>query len=54
MTPEGVSEDEARAWVSAMINFFATIAGAWRLTLDDALKEVNGRSTDRHRNGRID
>jgi AbiV family abortive infection protein len=50
MTPEGVSEDEARRWVTTMVGYFAGIAGPWRHTLEDALEDalekVNERSTD--------
>jgi AbiV family abortive infection protein len=42
MTPEGVSEDEARMWVTGMIRNFTTLASAWRAGLDDDLAIARG------------
>ncbi len=37
MTPEGVGEDEARVWLSAMIKYSVSLGSVWRSGLDDAL-----------------
>lgn len=44
MTPDGVDEDEARTWVSAMIRHFATLGQVWRTALDDAFAAARSES----------
>lgn len=43
MTPSGVSEDEARTWLGAMIRHFATLGHVWREALDEALAFAQAR-----------
>ena len=42
MAPTGISEDSARTWVTAMINYFAMLGSAWRPGLDDDLAIARG------------
>ena len=44
MTPAGVSEAEAIAWVSGMSGLFSTLESAWRAALDEALAEADSQS----------
>lgn len=42
MTPEDLSEEDLRTWLTAMADHFATMAGAWRSSLDDYRDQALG------------
>lgn len=42
MTPEGVDEDQARQWATAMDGIFSMFSSVWLASLDEPLEQAPG------------